>query len=280
METGGVFLIVGLGAIALIPIVVIARVFLKFLGHPIGCICVILGLPLLLVGFISSDNGMIAAGVVALALGVALLFCNRKSKGAVIKEIVIEGVEAPKRRRKKNPPEISPKRMFEQCVKILDKKVADRALLMEEISRVMNSAKFSDWSLVQNETYFDVATPRQVGYLQALGYAGKQPRYLGDASFLIECMLVVKSYRERLTSALPPPVSSDVRADYIALWNSATASGVLSKRDATELLKIVMSAPDSSARQALISAISEYLAAPDVAEIPTELFALSEAWLS
>lgn len=77
MEMGGVFLVVGLGAIALIPIVVNARVFLKFLGRPIGCVCTILGLPLLPVGFISSDNGMIAAAVVALALGVTLLLGGR-----------------------------------------------------------------------------------------------------------------------------------------------------------------------------------------------------------
>lgn len=219
-----------------------------------------------------------AAGVVAVFWVVALVLKRRANRRI---EFVVEGVEAPARpRRKKNPPELTPERMFRQCAKILGGKVADCDALRDEISRMMNSAKFSDWTLANNEVYFDDATPRQVGYLQALGYTGKQPRYLGDASFLIECMLVVKSYRERLTSALSSPVSSDVRANYIALWNSATAAGVLSKRDATELLKVIMSSPDSAARHALISAISDYLAAPDIAEIPTDLFTLSESWLA
>ena len=167
--------------------------------------------------------------------------------------------------------------MRDQCVKILGKKIANPALLDAEVKRIMNSAKFADWTRAQSEVYFEDASPRQVGYLKALGYKGSIPKSLGDASFMIECMLVCKAYNEKLSASPTSPATSqppaDFKADYIALWNSATASGVLSKRDATELLKVVVSSPESATRQALVSALSDYLAANDPAEIPAQLFA-------
>lgn len=269
------------GAVLLIAVLLlIARAILRrpLLLFLIGCGLVVAGATLHNSGFYWS------AAVVAL-LWMRAVKLHRQKRLEAAFDVTIAGVDAPRRKRPhKTPPQITHARMRKRCEKILGGKVDNPALLDDEVRRVMESKNFSDWSLAQNDTYYERATPRQVGYLRAIGYTGKDPRYLGDASFLIESMLAVKSYRSKLRSGMPGtpplPLDPDYKSDYVALWNAATAAGILSKRDAAELLKVVASAPESTAKTDLLAAYSDYLSSPEPPEIPGALHALGVAWLS
>jgi hypothetical protein len=166
------------------------------------------------------------------------------------------------------------------CCEHLPKSGLDLDLLRGCIDRAFASRGISDWSRAKGNTYFDHATQRQLDFLASMGWPGKRPRYLGEASCFIETALIIKDYNTR-KAAHEEKEAGEVAADFTAVWNAATSAGVLAHDDAARLLEIVGRAPKSENGAALVRELERFMGeTPTAAECPAGLFACASEWIS
>jgi hypothetical protein len=194
----------------------------------------------------------------------------------------IVGVESPRRRRRlfrRKPPEATPELFFELCCTQVEIKTAfDRAELMRVIERHMQSRNYCDYSRDAYDNYWEPASTKQLGFLQSLNYKGKLPKHMGEASNMITACLMVRDF---LLAKSSTPPAADASADFISLWNSATAAGTITARDAAQLLATVLPSRETPARRSLVAELGRIVSLGDATvEIPADLFALAQSWLA
>lgn len=285
MEHGEIFGIIGLTCLLLAPVVYVLRALLRVLLRPIGCLALLVG-PALIVAGLESEPKVVPvvwAGAVCVLVSILILWRRRRKERGEVR-IVIEGVEIPAARPKPRffakPPAMT-REFFERlCREHLPKRGLDLDLLRGCIDRAFVSRGIADWSRAEGDTYFDHATQRQLDFLASMGWPGKRPRYLGEASCFIETALIIKDYNARKAEH-EEKEAAEVAADFTAVWNAATSAGVLAHDDAARLLEIVGRAPKSKSGAALVRELERFMRETlAAAECPADLFACASEWLS
>lgn len=171
---------------------------------------------------------------------------------------------------------------------------SDRELLQSICNDALLDPNFKDhWNAVEYNPG-KCTSPAQCERIREMGYTGKIPENMRAASALIEILKIIKAYnlerwkkaKEAIKSSAkshgisPDSQTSDVAADFTAIWNSTTQSGRLSRHDAEVLLSIVMQSDSSAERSALATALGAVLSSPvDNAEVSEDLYALASEWL-
>jgi hypothetical protein len=284
MEHVGIFGIIGLLCLLLALIVYALRALLRKL-RPIGCLALLAGPALIVAGLKSEPKivPMVWAGAVCILVSILILWRRRREERGKVR-ISIEGVEIPAARPKPRffakPPAMTHEFFERLCREHLPETGLDLDLLRGCIDRAFVSRGITDWSRAKGDTYFDHATQRQLDFLASMGWPGKRPRYLGEASCFIETALIIKDYNTR-KAAYEEKEAGEVAADFTAVWNAATSAGVLAHDDAARLLEIVGRAPKSENGAALVRELERFIGAtPVAAECPASLFACASKWLS
>ena len=185
-----------LGLVGLVLFRIVKRLVL-FIFSPAHLVAI--SVPLFAIAYFKESPPFSIAAVLVIVLAVVVQvlrgLCRPQLQQVTIE---VQGVEPPRRRSsifRKKPPEATPD-MFKALCKSQTKieTPAQDAALDCAIKKVMNSRNYSDWSLSTFETYWEPATQKQIDFLLSLGFKGKPPKYLGEASNFITAMQMVREY--------------------------------------------------------------------------------------